>query len=210
MPAHPCATNIFISGGVGITPFISVVRDLALAGRTNYMLHWSTLGEASLIGILEHAQSAGRVRHHNMLVKARLSLHAILDSAGEDSHAVCCGPVGWCMRSTRPLKTGPTTSSMSRGSLRPNRPLIWRPSPTPSCWPGAGRKPRYTRRLACSQPGFTGCRDLVSCEGRMSGGCRTPWLDGPSAPRPLLHPIEREKELAAWLDVPAPRVVLDI
>jgi len=34
------AMNVFIAGGIGVTPFISAIRALERAGQSNYEIHW--------------------------------------------------------------------------------------------------------------------------------------------------------------------------
>ena len=213
MSAHPSAMNIFVAGGIGITPFISVVRDLELAGRTNYVLHWSTSGEASLIGMLEDAHAAGRVRLYNTLVEARPNLHAILDSAGADTRAFCCGPLGMLDAFDDAVADWADTRKHVERFTAPK--LV----------PDLAAAP-YTVVLARSrkeatvrpETGLLAALDSldadvsVSCEGGICGACRTPWLEGPPVHRDrVLNPAEREKEVIVCVaGCAGPRLVLDI
>jgi ferredoxin-NADP reductase len=213
MSAHPSAMNIFIAGGIGLTPFISVVRDLELAARTNYVLHWSTAGEASLIGMLEHAHAAGRVHHYNTLVGPRPDLHAILGSAGADARAFCCGPVGML-----------DAFDEAVAGWADDRKHVERFT-APKLAPDLEAAP-YTVVLARSrkeatvrpETGLLAALDSldadvsVSCEGGICGACRTPWLEGPPVHRDrVLNPAEREKEVIVCVaGCAGPRLVLDI
>lgn len=49
------AMNIFIAGGIGITPFVSAIRTPELEGKSDYVLHWASMGKPSLIDMLEPA-----------------------------------------------------------------------------------------------------------------------------------------------------------
>lgn len=213
MLAHPSELNIFFAGGIGITPFISLVRDLEATGRTNYVLHWASAGEAPLVGMLRQAHAAGRVRLYNTLAGPRPELQAILHSAGADTRAFCCGPqrmldafdeavAGWpeerkhVERFTAPklspdLDAPPYTLVLARSrkeaTVRPETGLL--------------------ATLDSLEAGVP-----VSCEGGICGACRTPWLEGPPVHRDrVLSPAEREKEVIVCVaGCAGPRLVLDI
>lgn len=213
MPAHPEAMNVFFAGGIGITPFISVVRDLEAAGKTNYVLHWASAGAAALAGMLKEARDAGRVRLYDTLSGHRPDLQAILHSAGSDARAFCCGPERMLDAFDEAVAGWPEDRKHAE------RFTAAKLAPDPDA-------PPYTVVLARSRKEATVRPELgllatldsleagvpVSCEGGICGACRTPWLEGPPVHRDrVLSPAEREKEVIVCVaGCAGPRLVLDI
>ena len=211
--AHPTAMNVFVAGGIGVTPFISAVRDLELSGRTNYVLHWSSSGDPALVGMLEQAQAAGRVRLYDTRSGPRPDLHVILGSAGNDCRAFCCGPDGMLDAFEQAVAGWPDDRKHVERFTAP------RLAPDPTAEP-------YTLVLARSGKQATvrpetgllatlealGADIPVSCEGGICGACRTPWLEGPPVHRDrVLGAAEREKEVIVCVaGCAGPRLVLDI
>jgi vanillate O-demethylase ferredoxin subunit len=213
VPAHCSAMNIFIAGGIGITPFISAVRDLESAGRSNYVVHWASRGRPPLIDMLQDAQAAGRVRLYDTLVEPAPVLAAIIGSAAEGARAFCCGPPGMLDAFERAVAHWPDDRKHVERFL------------APKAAPAAGGAP-YTVVLARSRkearvdPGAGLLRALesldagvsVSCEGGICGACSTPWLEGPPVHRDrVLSPQQREKQVMVCVaGCAGPRLVLDI
>ncbi len=213
MLAHPEAMNVFVAGGIGITPFISVVRDLEAAGSTNYMLHWASAGEAALVGMLQQARDAGRVRLYDTRSGPRPDLQAILHSAGSDARAFCCGPDRMLEAFEQAVAGWPEDRKHVERFTAPKL------APDPDALP-------YTVALARSRKEATVRPEIgllatlesleagipVSCEGGICGACRTPWLEGPPVHRDrVLSPAEREKEVIVCVaGCAGPRLVLDI
>jgi ferredoxin-NADP reductase len=213
MTPHASAMNIFVAGGIGITPFISAVRDMEQAGKTNYVLHWSSMGEPSLIDMLQDAQAAGRVRLYNTLVDPLPDLGAIVHAGGEDARAFCCGPAGMLDAFEKAVSSWPEDRKHVERFTAPKL------APTLTSVP-------YTVVLAKSGKEATvhpesgllhALEELeadvsVSCAGGICGACRTPWLEGPPVHRDrVLSPDERQREVIVCVaECAGPRLVLDI
>lgn len=207
------AMNVFIAGGIGITPFISAIRDLELRGQTNYILHWSSAGLPSLIDMLGDSVAAGRVKLYDSSVDSSPDLNSILHTCGSDAKGYCCGP-------TRMLDSFENIT-VDWPEVRKH---IERFTP-PKLEKNLDSKP-YTVALAKSKkemvvaPHVGLLRTLealdadvsVSCEGGICGACRTPWLEGPPIHRDrVLTPEEREHEVIVCVaECAGPRLVLDI
>ena len=58
MTVDPKAMNLFVAGGIGITPFVSAILDMERRGLLNYKLHWSNMGEPGLLDMLSERLSA--------------------------------------------------------------------------------------------------------------------------------------------------------
>lgn len=213
VPVHPTAMNLFIAGGIGITPFISAVREMDAAGKTNYELHWSSMGEPSLIDMLEAAKAGGRVRLYNTLLEPLPDLQAIAHSAGAEARAFCCGPAGMLDAFERAVASWPEDRKHVERFTAPKL------APTLTSVP-------YTVVLAKSQKEATVHPETgllhalesleadvsVSCAGGICGACRTRWTEGPPIHRDrVLSPQERQQEVIVCVaECAGPRLVLDI
>ncbi|QHE84740.1 PDR/VanB family oxidoreductase [Hydrogenophaga sp. BPS33] len=90
------AHSVFIAGGIGITPILSMIRKLAAAGRS-WELHFRCKGRstAPFLGTLEQlaAQSKGLI---NLSLSerddTRMSMEALVRAGRPGSHFYCCGP----------------------------------------------------------------------------------------------------------------------
>src|SRR5687767_2802528 len=86
--------NVFIAGGIGITPFVSATGALERAGQSNYELHWASAGAPDLAAMLGPAQVSGRVYQYNTVTGRRPNLAEILAAASKDARVYCSGPTG--------------------------------------------------------------------------------------------------------------------
>lgn len=207
------AMNVFIAGGIGVTPFISAIRDLELRGQTNYVLHWSSMGAPSLIDMLGEAVAAGRVRLYDTLVEPAPDLAAILDGYGSDCKAYCCGPTGMLAAFEKAANSWPDSRKHVERFIAPK--------PVQSSSVKA-----YTVVLAKSKKEMTVEPDVgllktlealdadvsVSCGGGICGACRTRWLEGPPVHKDrVLSPAERNHEVMVCVaECAGPRLVLDL
>ena len=88
---------LFIAGGIGITPILSMVRHLKAQGQAQFKLIYCTRDAANTAFLTELSgpEFAGQVQvHHDHgdLAQA-LDLWPVFESPG-DSHVYCCGPRG--------------------------------------------------------------------------------------------------------------------
>lgn len=97
-PLHESAPfSLFIAGGIGITPFIPMVRRLNELSRS-WRLHYcvrtedraALLGEATSLSEVAGAQLLPHVDEQEGI----LDLAGVLRDAPADTHAYCCGPIG--------------------------------------------------------------------------------------------------------------------
>ena len=205
--------NIFVAGGVGITPFISAIRDLEVRGKANYVLHWSNMGEPSLIDMLAVAQTEGRVRLYNTLVEPLPDLEAIVHSCGDSARAYCCGPAGMLDAFEQAVSSWPEERKHVERFTAPK--LVANPNAAPFTVVLAKSK-----KEAVVQPEVGLLRTLeamnadisVSCGGGICGACRTRWLEGPPVHRDrVLSQEERESNVIVCVaECTAPRLVLDL
>ena len=93
--AEDARQSVFIAGGIGITPVMSMLRRLDALGR-DWKLHYAsrTPEQTAFIDELRSLQ-----RHDDQDAfcvgatrEARLSIPAIVEAAPRDAHLYCCGP----------------------------------------------------------------------------------------------------------------------
>jgi vanillate O-demethylase ferredoxin subunit len=213
MALHPSEMNVFVAGGIGITPFISAIRKLESEGATNYVLHWASMGEPSLLDMIRPAYDAGRVVLYDTLRVPPPDIGGILASHGTNARAFCCGPAGML-----------DAFEVATAEWAPDRKHLERftaPKPAPSL-----NAVPYTVVLARSgrekevlpEVGLLATLEAmdadvsVSCAGGICGACRTRWLEGPPIHHDrVLSPEERDHEVIVCVaECAGTRLVLDV
>lgn len=213
MRIHASATNVFVAGGIGVTPFLSVVREMELQGNTNYVLHWASMGAPPLLDAVRPAWEAGRVRLYDTLREPVPDIAEIVQAHGVHAAAFCCGPAGMLDAFEQAVLDWPADRKHVERFTAPKL------APNPNAVP-------YTVVLAKSRKEKTVLPEVgllstlesmeadisVSCAGGICGACRTRWLEGPPIHRDrVLSPDERRDEVIVCVaDCAGPRLVLDI
>ncbi|WP_417251887.1 PDR/VanB family oxidoreductase [Castellaniella sp.] len=206
-------TNVFIAGGIGVTPFISAIRSLERDERENYILYWSSLGPPSLIDMLQPAFSAGRVQLYDTRREDPPHLGSILKQYEDNAKVFCCGPGGMLDAFENLVADWPDDRKHIERFV------------APKFVPDANAH-RYRVVLAKSgrekevlpEVGLLATLEsmdadiIVSCGGGICGACRTPWSEGPAIHHDrVLTPREREREVCVCVaDCSGARLVLDI
>lgn len=205
--------NIFIAGGIGITPFISTILDMERGGLTNYELHWSSRGSPPLEDMLAPQIASGRVHLYDTTRDPCPDIHHITHARSDKAHACCCGPSGML-----------AVFEAAVGNWPDDRKHVERftaPKPLPSA-----TATTFTVVLARSgveavvepEVGLLstlealGAEVSVSCGGGICGACRTRWLEGNPLHRDrVLSPQERATELMVCVaECSSSRLVLDL
>jgi vanillate O-demethylase ferredoxin subunit len=86
--------HIFIAGGIGITPFIAMAKQLARS-KTPFELHYCARSPAAAPFLTELYELCGSEALHVYFSKQngrRIDIQAILSSATDKTHIYCCGP----------------------------------------------------------------------------------------------------------------------
>ena len=87
---------IFVAGGIGITPILSMMRHLKTTGKGEFKLYYCTR-DAGSTAFLEHIKSefSGQVQihHDNGDMNQVLDLWPVFEKPGT-AHVYCCGPKG--------------------------------------------------------------------------------------------------------------------
>lgn len=89
--------NIFIAGGIGITPILSMIARSNALG-TPWQLHYATrtrrhAGYLDLLLSCQRPPGTALHLHHDREPDGKaLSLHSVVETMPEGSHIYCCGP----------------------------------------------------------------------------------------------------------------------
>ncbi|MGL9622973.1 PDR/VanB family oxidoreductase [Bradyrhizobium sp. U531] len=210
---NPAGTNVFVAGGIGVTPFISVIRHLERRGQSNYALHWTSRGLPILRDMIVPAIEAGRVRLYDTTKQAQPVVAEIVGDFAGSGLAACCGPAPMLKAFEDAVSAWPED--------RKHIEMF-----TPPKVPARSDVPPYelylsaSKKLATVTPdvGLLGTLDAlgvevpVSCGGGICGACRTRWTEGPPIHRDrVLSPAERQNELIVCVgDCAGQRLVLDL
>lgn len=205
--------NIFVAGGIGVTPFLSAIRALEHSGRSNYELHWAHAGARALSELMGSVNLSGRVTYYDTSIGPRPDLAHLLSVAGDKAHAYCCGP-------TSMLDEFDTlTSSWARDRVHIERfvpPAVF-PSPEARAFKLVLARSGKELDVAADSDLVTALHALeanvaISCGGGICGACRTKWLEGTPIHRDrVLTPAERAHEVIVCVaQCGGPRLVLDI
>jgi len=212
-PLAPDAVeHVFIAGGIGVTPFLSMMAALERSGG-RYRLHLLHRGALPLPDMLAAHVAGGRVILHDTAAAPRPELAALLGSPAPGRHAYCCGPAGMIAAFEAATAGWPAGAAHVEHFVPPPLP------PDPSAQPftlvlaKSGREaalPAGANLLAALRG--LGIEVESSCEGGICGACRVRWLEGPPLHRDrVLQPQEREREVMVCVaGCAGPRLVLDL
>jgi len=87
---------IFVAGGIGITPILSMMRHLKNTGKSEFRLYYCTRDAASTAFLdTINREFAGKVEihHDNGDIDQALDLWQVFEKPG-NAHVYCCGPKG--------------------------------------------------------------------------------------------------------------------
>lgn len=205
--------NVFVAGGIGVTPFISAIRHLERRGRTDYRLHWISRGRPVLGDMIGQASEAGRVRLYDTAMQPKPVIAELVKEFADSGFAACCGPEPMLGDFETAVEAWPAERTHIEMFTPPKRVV-------------QSDVPAYELVLTASNKQATVTPDVgllgtleamgidvpVSCGGGICGACRTRWLEGPPIHRDrVLSPAERNSELILCVgDCAGPKLVLDL
>jgi vanillate O-demethylase ferredoxin subunit len=205
--------NVFLAGGIGVTPFLSVIRDMEAARRTNYELHWTSRGEPPLAEAIRPAIEAGRIRVYDTRREPRPDIATILHEGDNNLRAFCCGPDAMLDAFDAATASWPEARKHLERFTAPKIAANSDFAP-------------YELVLAASKLSITVTPELgllgalealdadvpVSCAGGICGACRTRWIEGSPVHRDrVLTPAERASEVIVCVaECASSRLVLDL
>jgi vanillate O-demethylase ferredoxin subunit len=210
---NPNGMNVFVAGGIGVTPFISVIRHLERRGQANYALHWTSRGRPVLPDMIGPAIVAGRVHLYDTTSEAKPVIVDVLKDYHESGFAACCGPVPMLEAFEGAVEAWPDERKHIEMFTPPKRIVH-------SDVPPYEVVLKVSNKAATVTPdvGLLGTLEAmgidvpVSCGGGICGACRTRWIEGPPIHRDrVLSPAERQNELIVCVgDCAGPKLVLDL
>jgi ferredoxin-NADP reductase len=199
--------HVFVAGGIGVTPFLSMAAALDRGGG-DYVLHLLHRDAVPLPVLLPRATVL-----HDTAAAGRPALAALLGAPAPGLHAYCCGPPGLIAAFEAATAHWPEGQAHVEHFVPP--PLL----PDPEARPFTLVLARSGRSLdlPAGAPLLPAIRALgaeveASCEGGICGACRVRWLEGPPVHRDrVLRPEERATDLMACVaGCAGPRLVLDL
>jgi ferredoxin-NADP reductase len=188
---------VFVAGGIGVTPYLSIAAHLKRIGHPDFKLHVVGRDRMPLERLLLPLMGEGYIVLHRTSETGRPDIAALIGKATPGTAVGCCGPEGMiadfeCVTADWPADTVHVERFVA---------------PTLAVDPDA--KP-YTIALARSQaevPVRAGQSMLAalqefgisvptSCCGGICGACKVGWLEGRPIHRDrILSPYERERYL---------------
>jgi len=209
----PEGTNVFVAGGIGVTPFISAIRHLDRRGQTNYVLHWASRGQPVLPDMIAPAIKAGRVRLYNTTEESKPLIAEIIEEFAGSGRAACCGPDLMLQAFEQAVATWPDDRKHIE-MFTPPKLVAKSDVPPYELYLSASRM----QAVVTPDMGLLGTLESmgidvpVSCGGGICGACRVRWTEGPPIHRDrVLSPTERQSELIVCVgDCAGPRLVLDL
>lgn len=195
----PAPRYLFIAGGIGITPILSMVRALrALDTPPPFHLVYCTRSPAAtpFLDELAALPSGAFTLHHDYGDPAQACDLWPLLEAPDDGHVYCCGPAS-LMEAVRDMSGHWPMDAVHFEDFKPVEAV--RPEDQP-----------FTVRFLDDARPLTVAADRTllqtlrdaglsigsSCESGTCGTCRLPWLEGRIEHRDLvLTPAERERQL---------------
>ena len=204
---------VFVAGGIGVTPFLSMARHLERTGHADFTLHLIVRAEVPLAAHLTPLIDEGRVVVHRTSRAGRPDLAELVGDAEPKTLVACCGPESMTDDFER------ITAGWPAGHVHVERFV----APAPVIDPDA--KP-FTLSLARTgteilvRAGQTmlaalqerGIDIATSCCGGICGACKVGWIEGKPVHRDrILSPYERERYLMVCVaGSDTERLVLDL
>ena len=207
------AMNVFVAGGIGVTPFISVIDDMESRGQTNYVLHWASRGAPVLADMLPGPIAAGRVVIHDTTKARAPDIAAIIASCGSGTFAACCGPDRMREAFEDAVDTWPEARKHVERFAAPKLAADANALPYELVLSLSGTS--FTVLPEVGLLGTLEANDIdvpVSCAGGICGACRTPWTEGPPVHLDrVLSDAEREHEVMVCVaGCAGPRLALEL
>jgi phthalate 4,5-dioxygenase reductase subunit len=205
---------VFVAGGIGITPILSMMRHLKSAGRGQFVLYYCTRNAEQTAFRKELASEfPGQVRlHHDLGDSAKaLDLWPVLEKPSQ-AHIYCCGPRG-LMNSVRDMSGHWPSGSVHFESFgvdattrAANAPFKVRiRNSEVALEVGSGQTILEVLRA-------NGYRVPSSCESGVCGACKTALLAGKADHRDMvLTDHEKDRQVMVCVSrAKSPELVLDL
>lgn len=212
-PGAQLARHVFVAGGIGVTPFLSMARHLARTGGTDFTLHLIVREEVPLASQLAPLIDQGRIVVHRTSRGGRPDLAALVGEGDSETLVACCGPESMIADFERVTAAWPAANVHIERFVAP--PSVVDPDAKPFTLSLARSGIEIQVRagqtmLAALQEG--GIDIATSCCGGICGACKVGWFEGKPVHRDrILSSYERERYLMVCVaGSDADRLVLDL
>jgi vanillate O-demethylase ferredoxin subunit len=212
-PDAGIARYVFVAGGVGVTPFLSMARHLERTEQADFTLHLIVREEVPLAAHLGSLIEEGRIVLHRTSRTGRPDLAALVGEGGAGTLVACCGPEGMTDDFERVTAAWPAANVHIERFVAP--PPVIDPDAKPFTLSLARSGTEIQVRagqtmLAALQEG--GIDIATSCCGGICGACKVGWIEGKPVHRDrILSPYERERYLMVCVaGSETERLVLDL
>lgn len=208
------APQVFIAGGIGVTPFLSAVGALMAQDRQDFRLHVLARGAPPLAEALAPLVATGLAHVHDTAAGARPRLDDLLAPYRDtDAVASCCGPEGLLAAFEAATVAWPRSRVHVERFVPP--PLTAPPEAVPYTLVLARSGARIDIGAGESMLDALAQKAIAvphSCCGGICGLCRVDWLDGQPLHRDrALTAEERKRTLLACVALSAgPELVVDL
>ncbi|MDO9405725.1 MAG: PDR/VanB family oxidoreductase [Polaromonas sp.] len=205
---------IFVAGGIGITPILSMMRHLKAQGDTGFKLYYCTrdaAGTAFIDAINGEFPGQAEIHHDNGDINQALDLWPVFEKPGA-AHVYCCGPKG-LMDSVQDMSGHWPTGNVHFESFgvdatahAENKPFTVQLAESGKTIAVGAEQTILEALRAC------GLRVPSSCESGTCGSCKTVLLAGEAEHRDM---VLTEEEHAGHIMVcvsraKSPELVLDL
>ncbi|MEP9352583.1 PDR/VanB family oxidoreductase [Xanthobacter sp. KR7-65] len=205
--------QVFIAGGIGVTPFLSAASALVRQGRRDVMLHVIARGAPPLAERIAPLVAAGLAQVHDTRAGLRPLLGDLLAPFAGTGAAACCGPAALIDAFEAATRDWPA-----------DRVHVERFVPPPLEAPREAQDYRLVLARTGGEIAVPAGASMLealaahgidiphSCCGGICGLCKVGWIEGVPLHRDrALSPQERETSLLACVALSAgPRLVVDL
>ncbi|TYL85363.1 oxidoreductase [Bradyrhizobium rifense] len=212
-PSADIARHVFIAGGIGVTPFLSMARHLARTGEADFTLHLIVREEVPLSAHLASLIDASSVVVHRTSRAGRPDLAALVGEGGSETFVACCGPESMTDDFERVTATWPAANVHVERFVAP--PPVIDPDTKPFTLSllRSGTEIQVRAGQTMLDALQEGGIDVgASCCGGICGACKVGWIEGKPVHRDrILSPYERERYLMVCVaGSDGERLVLDL
>ncbi|MET0675080.1 MAG: PDR/VanB family oxidoreductase [Bradyrhizobium sp.] len=207
------ASHVFVAGGIGITPYLSMANALQRIGHPDFRVHLVVRDQVPLEALVAPLMRAGRIVLHRTTAAGRPDIGALLGPVAPDAVIGVCGPETMIADFERAAAGRPQENVHVERFVPP--PLVQDPTAKPYTLVLA--QSRREVAVGAGQSMLTalqaaGVDVASSCCGGLCGACKVGWLEGRPVHRDrVLSPYERERYLMACVaGSDAERLVLDL
>ena len=188
---------VFVAGGIGVTPYLSIAAALKQIDHPDFMIHVIARDRTPLESWLAPYIDDERIVVHHTARAGRPDIAALLGDVAPDTIVGCCGPEAMLADFERATAAWPAANVHVERFVPPA--LAVDPDAKPYTIVLARSRNEITVRAGqtmLSALQETGIDIPASCCGGICGSCKVGWLDGKPAHRDrILSPYERERYL---------------